>query len=86
MQKALRTVIRICEVVFFAVVSYSVMVLMPSLTNVSAALRIPRLWYYMPVLVFGAYMALVIVVDLINECLLYTSLCAAGRNLLPQVF
>lgn len=67
MQKALRTVIRICEVVFFAVVSYSVMVLMPSLTNVSAALRIPRLWYYMPVLVFGAYMALVIVVDLIND-------------------
>ena len=63
----MRTVIRICEVIFFATVSYSVSVLIPSLTNVSAALNIPRIWYYMPVLVFGAYMALVIVVDMMND-------------------
>ncbi len=67
MQRVLRTVIRVCEVIFFATVSYSVLVLIPSLTNVSAALRIPRVWYYMPVLVFGAYMALVIIVDLLND-------------------
>ena len=67
MQRILRTVIRICEVIFFATVSYSVSVLIPSLTNVSAALNIPRIWYYMPVLVFGAYMALVIVVDMMND-------------------
>ena len=67
LQRILRTIIRVCEVIFFGFVSYSVTVLIPSLTNVSAALQIPRMWYYMPVLVFGAYMALVIIVDLIND-------------------
>lgn len=67
LKRILKTIIRICEIIFFGVVTYSVSVLIPSLTNVSAALQLPRLWYYMPVLVFGMYMVLVIAVDLIND-------------------
>ena len=65
--RVLRTVIRVCEVIFFGVVAYSVSVLIPKLTNVSAALSIPRFWYYLPVLTFGSYMALAIIVDMIND-------------------
>lgn len=65
--RILRTVIRICEIIFFAAVTYSVSVLIPKLTNVSAALSIPRMWYYLPVLIFGAYMAVAIIVDMIND-------------------
>lgn len=65
--RVLRTVIRVCEVIFFGVVAYSVSVLIPRLTNVSAALSIPRFWYYLPVLAFSSYMALAIIVDMIND-------------------
>lgn len=67
LKKILRTVIRISEIIFFTAVSYSVIILMPSLTNVSAALSIPRIWYYMPVLIFGIYMVIAIGVDILND-------------------
>ena len=67
MQKGLRSMIRIGEIIFFGVVTYSVIRLLPKLTNVSAALKLPRYWYYLPVLMFGAYMALAIVVDMVND-------------------
>ena len=67
MQKVLRSMIRIGEIIFFGVVTYSVIRLLPKLTNVSAALKLPRYWYYLPVLMFGAYMALAIVVDMVND-------------------
>lgn len=67
LQKILRTVIRIGEIIFFAVVTYSVICLLPSLTNVSAALKLPRYWYYMPVLIFSAYMTLAILIDMLND-------------------
>ena len=66
MQKVLRSMIRIGEIIFFGVVTYSVIRLLPKLTNVSAALKLPRYWYYLPVLMFGAYMALAIVVDTVS--------------------
>ena len=65
--RVLRMVIRVCEIIFFGAVTYSVSVLLPTLTNVSAALNIPRMWYYLPVLIFGAHMTLAIVVDMIND-------------------
>ena len=67
MQEVLRSMIRIGEIIFFGVVTYSVIRLLPKLTNVSAALKLPRYWYYLPVLMFGAYMALAIVVDMVND-------------------
>ena len=67
MQKVLRSMIRIGEIIFFGVVTYSVIRLLPKLTNVSAALKLPRYWYYLPVLMFGAYMALAIVADMVND-------------------
>lgn len=67
LQKMLRILIRLGEIIFFAVVTYSVICLLPRLTNVSAALKLPRYWYYLPVLVFSAYMALAVIVDMIND-------------------
>lgn len=67
LQKVLRMVIRAGEILFFCVVTYSVVRLLPKLTNVSAALKMPRYWYYLPVLIFGAYMALAVFVDMLND-------------------
>lgn len=67
LQKVLKNIIRLGEIAFFAVVTYSVIRLLPKLTNVSAALKMPRYLYYLPVLVFGAYMALAVIVDMIND-------------------
>ncbi len=67
LQKVLKNIIRLGEIAFFAVVTYSVICLLPKLTNVSAALKMPRYLYYLPVLVFGAYMALAVIVDMIND-------------------
>lgn len=67
LQKALRMIIRAGEIIFFVLVTYSVVRLLPKLTNVSAALKMPRYWYYLPVLIFGAYMALAVFVDMLND-------------------
>lgn len=66
-QKFLRIIIRGCEVIFFAVVAWSVIQIIPALTNVSAALEMPRYFYYLPVLVGSAYMCIVVMVDLLND-------------------
>ncbi|MDO5350072.1 MAG: TRAP transporter small permease [Lachnospiraceae bacterium] len=67
LQKVLRSIIRLGEIAFFAVVTYSVIRLLPKLTNVSAALKMPRYVYYLPVLIFGAYMAFAVIVDMLND-------------------
>lgn len=67
LKKGLKTIIRLGEIAFFAIVSYSVCRLIPRLTNVSAALQIPRFWYYLPVLIFGTYMAFAVLIDLLND-------------------
>lgn len=60
-------IIRLLEVIFLFTTAYAAIKLIPSLTHTSAALQIPRKWYYMPVIVFSIYMGLAIVVDLLNE-------------------
>lgn len=60
-------VIRLLEVIFLFFTSYAAIELIPSLTYTSAALSIPRMWYYLPVVIFSIYMGIAIVVDLINE-------------------
>lgn len=67
MKRALQIIIRAAEILFFAVVAYSAIILIPKLTNTSAALGMPRYLYYIPVVVFSAYMALAIIVDLMND-------------------
>ncbi|MDO4330429.1 MAG: TRAP transporter small permease [Lachnospiraceae bacterium] len=67
LQRVLKSIIRLGEIAFFAVVTYSVIRLLPKLTNVSAALKMPRYLYYLPVLIFGAYMALAVIVDMLND-------------------
>ena len=70
-------IIRLLEVIFLFTTAYAAIKLIPSLTHTSAALQIPRKWYYMPVIVFSIYMGLAIVVDLLNElCPGYDSQCA----------
>lgn len=67
LKRILRMVIRAGEIIFFTVVTYSVVRLLPSLTNVSAALKMPRYLYYLPVLIFSAYMVLAVIIDMLND-------------------
>ena len=66
-QKLLRTIIRFGELIFFAVIAYSCMLLIPRLTNFSAALEIPRYVYYLPVLIGSLYMSFAVLVDIMND-------------------
>lgn len=66
-KRILSIIIRLSEIFFFIVIAYSVIKLLPHLTNLSAALKMPRYVYYLPVLIFSAYMAFVVLVDVLNE-------------------
>lgn len=66
-KQILSWVIRILEIVFFVVIAYAAITLMPTLRQISPALEIARQWYYVPVAVMCIYMALVVVIDLLNE-------------------
>lgn len=66
-KQALSWVIRILEVIFFVMIAYASLTLMPTTKQISPALEIPRQWYYVPVVVMCIYMAFAVIVDLLNE-------------------
>lgn len=66
-QKIESYVIRILEIIFLFFLCYATIKLIPSLTQTSAVLRLPRAVYYYPVAIFSGYMGLAIVVDLLND-------------------
>ena len=63
----LNWVIRLLEIVFFVVIAYASITLMPTTKQISPALEIPRPWYYVPVVVMCIYMAFAVITDLLNE-------------------
>lgn len=65
--KAESYVIRALEAIFLFFTAYAAIKLIPTLTHTSAALGIPRMWYYLPVVIFSIYMGIAILVDLLNE-------------------
>ena len=66
-QRVLRDVIRVIELSFLGVVTYSTAKLMPRLTNVSSALQMPRYVYYLPVMIFSAIMCIVLFTQFLND-------------------
>ncbi len=66
MQKTVGYIGMILELVFFAMVFYSVIQLLPTLVFKSPVLRIPRHVYYLSALVCSAFMFLTVVVFILN--------------------
>lgn len=66
-QKAIENFSKILMLVFFVVIFYSILILLPSLVWTSPVLGIPRQCYYAAALICSVFMFITVVTDIINS-------------------